>query len=255
MKFAPSVNREFSAILLAALLVLAVCCWTIWQFAFTSQLYDLRESRFQFSLANVRATLESGLRLGFTLSDLPGTQAMIEQVRAREQDIQSIDVFDPAGRILFTTDQSGVGASLPDTWRIACMSSPPGAIWRSEDEDGNLQCTVAINGYDQISGGVLLRYRLQGLHGVRGSLSGRGSPLLGVLVLLSLLGSTAGWLILRPTEQHLNLLIAAVEGQASATDDDMAGPAASALEKLGQIHSELARVEAEAERFDALETH
>jgi hypothetical protein len=34
----------------------------------------------------------------------------------------------------------------------------------------------------------------------------------------------------------------------------MAGPAASALEKLGQMQGELARIKAESERLDALET-
>jgi hypothetical protein len=268
MKHAPSVNREFSAVLLVALLVLAACCWTIWQFAFTHQLQQLRESRFQFSLANVRATLESGLRLGFAPSDLPGTQALIEQVRAREQGIQSIDVFDPAGRILFTTDQSGVGASLPGAWRTACMAKLPGEIWRSEEEDGNLQCTAVINGYEQVVGGVLLRYRLQAIHGLRGTLSGHWPSFLVTLALLGLLGGMAGWLAVRSTEQRLNALTSAFEGegdgegmvqvrgrgQGRASDDNMAGPAASALEKLGQMQGELARIKAESERLDALET-
>ena len=250
----PSITRRFSVLLLGTLVALAIGCWSIWQISFTSQLHALGESRFQFSLNTVRAALESGLRLGFNPADLPGAQLQIDQARAREQGILSIDIFDPQGRIVFTTDHSGVGVSVPEAWRTPCLARTSGAIWFSTDDNDNLQCAVLLNAYEQVSAAVLLRYRLPARMGVGGALPEHWGALLGSLALFLLLGSAAGWLIVRPVERHLDAQVRSLAGAELARDDDLVGPVASALQHLGQIQDDLHAIEAEADRIDHLDT-
>jgi len=111
--FAASPARAFAQVLALLLPVVAGIVLVVWQQAVSAQVESLRDSRFRFSLHQVKAALESGLRLGFAPADLPAAQGLIDQVLARQQDILSVDVFDAQGRVLFSTDQSGVGDSVP----------------------------------------------------------------------------------------------------------------------------------------------
>ena len=254
MKQMLSISRYFSALLLTTLLTVAFLGWLIWQTGFSNQLQELRESRFQFSLDTVRTALESGLRLGLSPADLPGAQTLIDQARAREPGILSIDVFDPRGRILFTTDQDGVGVSVPVAWRNACLDIKAGAIWNSVEDNDNLQCAVLVNGYEQASGGVLLRYRSVP---ARLDMSGAGSEpwlaLLGTLALLLGIGSVLGWLMVRPMEQRFEAQTRALEGVGQAQDDPLIGPVANATQRMSQIRGELSDIEAEVDRIDQME--
>lgn len=254
MMFGPSLNRQFLAMVLGALALMAGSTWVLWQVSLASRVDELQDGRFRFSLSSARAGLESGLRLGFNTADLPGAQALIEQVRGREPGILSIDVFDSSGRILFTTDQGGVGAQMPADWRDACLATESGDVWRGRDDDGRLQCTGLANAYDQVSGGVLLRYRLPSRQGMTAALQDHWPALAAALALLGLLAGGAGWLAVRPVEQRLLAATAALTGGRPAVDDDFIGPLASGLQAAARLEDDLKSIEAEADRLDQLET-
>jgi hypothetical protein len=250
----PSLNRQFALVFLSVMLVVTASCMAIWQYSINRQLHELQESRFQFSLHSVRAALESGLRLGFAAHELPGAQELLEQARAREQNIQSIDVFDLSGRILFTTDHGGLGAAIPVAWLDACRSIATGGIWRSSNEDGNIQCTVVLNSYDQISGGVLLRYRIPVQSGVGGLDAAHWPSLALILVLLGLMGAGAGWVAVRPVERRLHAMTRAVEERTPVPDDALIADLATAVQQVDQILRDIKVVDLEVERFDHTET-
>lgn len=151
-------TRVVTVALLLALLASfggGVLFWTAQQ---EDAVETLRASRFRFGLNRVRNALESGLSLGITATELPGAQTLIEQVRAEEQDILSIDVFDAQGRVLLTTDAGGVGDRIPQAWLKPCLERG-GDSWRGTDHDVALQCGALLNAYERAEGGVLLRHR------------------------------------------------------------------------------------------------
>jgi len=241
---------HFSLLLAASLILMLALCLTVWHDALEAQRAQLRESRFHFSLGSMKGTLESALQLGLATADIPGAQALIEQTHARGPDVLSVDIFDTQGRILFTTDRAGVGAQVPSAWLGPCLASPE-QFWRTRTDDSHLQCAALLNGFEKVTGGVALRYKLPERAGTLDALAAHWIEALLLLMVLGGAGSLAGWWLLRPTEQAL-----ARQGQASAPaaqDDAWVGPLAAALAALGQREADLEAVAREADAIDALE--
>jgi hypothetical protein len=246
----------------AALLVLALLVslgvFSIWQQGVREQLDAHREERFRFSLAHVKTSLEASLLLGMTAHDLPGAQALINQVRNRQPDILSIDVFDPQGQVVFSTDPGAVGLQVPGTWSEPCLKQG-GNPWTTHADDADLQCVGLTNAFDQPAGGVLLRHRLPSRNNPGLALLDVGPLWLGVLLVVLTGGWVLGASVIRPLErraQHLR------EQLALATDashvapleaDPQFGPATQALQSLAAQHARLSDTDAEAERLDRME--
>jgi len=252
-----SLTRAFAWALVAVLAVAAIASVAAWRVAVDERFDSLRESRFRFGLVTVRAALESGLRLGFAPDDLPGAQALIEQTQARQPDILSIEVFDPQGRILFSTDLGGFGATVPAVWRDGCLQRADAPL-RADDEDGRVQCAALVNAYEQIAGGVLLRYRPWASERAGRSWSDAWLQLMLALVAIAALGTTLGWLLARPHERRLRTVAAALGGAAGArapVDPSLVGAVPAALEALERMEHELDRLEAEADTIDRMEAH
>jgi len=143
--FTLTLNRFFVMLLALVLLVGSVAGVLAWREALEQRSAVLREARFQFNLNTIKRQLESGLQVGLQLPEQTGMQHLIEQVRAYEVVIRSIDVFDAQGHIVFSTDGGGVGANIPVSWRQSCLSATA-ANWGAEDEEGRLLCGSVITG-------------------------------------------------------------------------------------------------------------
>jgi hypothetical protein len=255
-----SLARTFTWMLAAVLAVAAIASAAAWRVAVDERFDELRESRFRFGLATVRAALESGLMLGFAPDDLPGAQALIEQTQARQPDILSIEIFDPRGRILFSTDLGGFGAAVPAALRDSCLQ-PGDAPRRADDEDGRVQCVALVNAYEQVAAGALLRYRPWASERAA---SDRGdswlAAMLAGLAALAALGAALGWILARPHEQRLRSVVAALRGGAAASgaagaELAIAGPVPAGLAALERMESELERLDAETDAIDRMEAH
>lgn len=247
-------GARFLAVLIAALLALTAGSWAVWQAEIDRRLETLRDNRFLFSLGNARAGLESALRLGLPAADLPGAQALIDQLREREPGILAIDVFAPDGRILFTTERSGGVTRVPPDWAGQCLAAPAG-VWRTTDNEDSIQCAPLINAFESKAGGVLLRYRLAERRGLAGGLHRNWPELLFALTGFVAMAGAAGLLASRRLEHRLRALAGAVNGAATPADDELAGPLASALARGQEMEWQRQRTEAEADRLDAAQTH
>ncbi|MDR6739179.1 HAMP domain-containing protein [Herbaspirillum sp. 1173] len=213
----------------------------------------LREGRFEFSLNTIRSGIEAGLQVGLLLPDLPGAQQLIEQTRSRERVILSIDIFDAQGHIVFTTDNGGVGAVIPATWRQPCLAHSR-ENWSGQDDEGRLVCGAVINGFDQVTGGVALRYRLSDRAGTFGQLGSFGWLALVWTAALGVVGALFGWLILRPVERRLHRQSDALAGLRDGRNDTLTGPVAGALHAADAMQQEFDRIDQEADRLDNLES-
>ena len=252
MRRAYTLNRYFAVALVLTLALTLTAAVFAWLSALEQRGTILRESRFEFSLNNVKSSLELGLELGLPLHDLPGAQELIERNRMQEPVILSIDIFDANGHIVFTTETAGVGANLPQAWMAPCLSRER-SNWSSQDDAGNVLCGSVMNGYDQVAGGVVLRYRLPNRASAFGVLGRYWAPALSALLVLAGLGSLAGWLVLRHTERLLDRQTEAITGHGAALDvDTLAGPLAAGLTTLERLEHELAATDRETDRLDNL---
>ncbi len=244
--------------LLVVVLVVAGGSLWLWQDAINDRVEALRNERFRFSLMDLKATLEAGLRLGNNTADLAGTDALVAQVRDRQPDILSIDVYDAQGDVLFSTDPSGRGLKLPPTWQPPCLN-PDTTGWAGLDADGGVQCVGLVNAFGQAAGGVLLRHR----HAARttaGLALPTDWPWLAAMV-MALMAATA-WAaarVVRPLHRQAHALRTQLENlatsppTAAAPDASALGPAAAALAALQAHDRWLLETDAEADRLDAQE--
>jgi hypothetical protein len=257
MKRTISVNFPFTLLLFVALVTVAAGSWWVSRVAFTQQLHDFRDNRFHYSINRIRSGLEYGLKLGFVTADIPGAQALIDDVKSQDTTILSIDVFDASGRTLFTTDLGGVGDGLRAQFRKTCLSGKASAVLHDYDDDGSLACTALVNSFQSVSGGIVMRNRMTLREG-NNDLPDQWQTLVLLLMLVTLTGCAAGWLVIRSTEHQFKKIANALAGDSAADppvgDDELVGPVASAMHKLEQIHAELCAVEVETQRIDRLES-
>lgn len=253
------VSGFLGGLLMVVLVVAGGSLW-VWQDAINDRVEALRSERFRFSLMDMKATLEAGLRLGNNTADLAGTDTLVAQVRDRQPDILSIDVYDAQGDVLFSTDPSGRGLKLPPAWQTPCLN-PDTTGWVGLDADGGVQCVGLVNAFGQPAGGVLLRHR----HAARttaGLTLPADWPQLAALV-MALMAATA-WAaakVVRPLHRHAHALRMQLDSlattptptAAAAPDVNTLGPAAAALAALQAHDRWLLATDAEADQLDAQE--
>jgi hypothetical protein len=248
-------------LVLQMLLLSAAAVW-VWQSGIRNEVEDLRSERFRFSLLHVKSVLESGLRLGNATADLPGATSLIREVRDRQPDILSIDIFDAQGDVLFSTDPGGLGLKVPAAWTQACLRADAGNPWIDQDVDGGVQCAALVDAFGQGTGGVVLRHRRSARAAPELTLPEDWPVLATVVAVLMLAAAVAAVVAVQPLQRQARQLRAAVEatsGTGQPVPDgtvvsDPFGPATKALQALSDQDRWLAQTDAEADRLDRLES-
>lgn len=115
------------------------------------------EHRFAYVIEDIARTTTLGLDLQLPLAEITSLQGTLDRVRAEHADLRYIEIFDPEGRVLFSTDPTTVGDALPDPWIYQNLGTERG-LWRRRDE-GDLVLGQAVRSrFDQVAGGVVLAY-------------------------------------------------------------------------------------------------
>lgn len=109
--------------------------------------------RDSYLLHSLRTAAENYLAIGLSLEQMTALQSLIERERASFTQVQAIDVFAANGRLLYSTDLSGLGSQVPEPWRSSLAGSAP---WR-RDEAGQRQLGTRFdNDLGQAAGGIVL---------------------------------------------------------------------------------------------------
>lgn len=221
----------------------------------------VREARFDFGLHQIKTSFEAGLRLGLSPSDVPLTQQRIDKMQSEQPDILSIDIFDAQGRVLFSTDVAGLGASMAGAWWQGCLH-PSRPELKGQDADSQWQCRSLIDGFDMPTAGVVLRHRLNPPMLSERWQSAHTWLMWGVAVGALILAGTIGWSVAKPLHALLSEwcipLLANSQGMLTS---DKTKASMSSLPKTWAVgiaawhvlHTELAQAEMEAERIDQME--
>jgi len=197
---------------MAAICVFAVALTATLNFyKYDSTLSDMLRSRFTFLLRDMRNTLETGMNLGLPLRGLDNVPELIGGNAARNPDILSIEVFDPSGTVLFSTDTSFVGDLVAATW-LDCWHKSTQPIWSTRERDADTLGITLQNSLGQTAGAIALRYdrKLENDLLYRMGLQLAGVSLVVVAAATAMVG-LGSWLILRPMRRQLLMMQAGTE--------------------------------------------
>lgn len=225
-------------------------------YKYDSTLAELLRSRFTFLLRDMRNTLETGMNLGLPLKGLDNVPELISGNAARNPEILSIEVFDPSGTVLFSTDSSFVGDLVAETWLDRWHKSPE-PIWNVQEHDADTLGITLQNSLGQTAGSIALRYnrRLEDglLYGMALRLAGVSLVVVASATALIGLGS---YLLLRPMRHQLLAMQASTERLLKATPSsvvvgsepdptyaDFVGTASKAAKALDDATAEIHRLD------------
>ncbi len=139
-----------SAALLIVVGVMVFLNYTKFQNIFTS----FYTSRIDYTIRDVKDTIEFSLRLGLPISDLKNTQDLMERVRDRDEQILTVQMFDPGGKVIFSTEKEF--QTVPSLWQNAAESSTD--IWFLYERNAMIVGIPLLNAIDQVAGNLVLTY-------------------------------------------------------------------------------------------------
>lgn len=104
---------------------------------------------------DLAAAADSGLNLGLPLAAMSNLGELFQREAQRDSEILSVDAFDPAGRILHSSDPARVGEAVPQPWSAAAAGS---RRWRVEEPDAFVSGVSVRNSYDAAEGALAVRF-------------------------------------------------------------------------------------------------
>lgn len=247
----------------ASVLVLVLALWLLVVFVtqLGRSLSAERDARYGFVIASVQSRIEASIGLGLLLPGIRNTQDILEREKTHNAEVLSIDVFDDAGNLLFTTDRAGIGDKVPKEWLEECTERKD-MVWHGHEEGAVVLCVPLVSPYDKVVGGVAMRYptldTLDALVELWGYVGFRLIAGLALLCLVTVLGLH---LLIRRLEAPGRR----IQGRLSSTGADAAGATTALydtpLERSftaarARMDQTLERIEAasrEAQRLEELE--
>jgi len=144
--------------LVALFLSIALAVVAVVQFSrFEDIFVSLLKSRFGAVVSDLRQPIEAGLDLGLTLDALRNTQDLLDREKSRDSNILSIEIFERSGSVVFSTDRSFIGDLIGTRWLSEWRQADNG-LWSLEEEDALVVGGPLVNSFDEVVGGIALRY-------------------------------------------------------------------------------------------------
>ena len=187
-------------------------------------------------------SVESSLSLGMGFSELTMLPSLIERERVSDRLVSGIDVFDPTGKVLYSTAQDRIGKSVPEAW-LSTAGRAKEEWWVEEDRD-HVAGIVVRNNFNLTVGYLAIRYDRayvdRTVHAVGRNLAAIGAI---AFVVVASLVSLALILILRRFSRDMEAIESHITGQGAPEVPPAFAPAVEELKRaIGSAESELARV-------------
>lgn len=126
-------------------------------YKFEDVLSSLVSSRYSFVVFTIKQKIEDRLALGLALRNLRQTQELVELEKARDEQIQGIQIYDANREVLFDTDRGSIGSRVPAAW-LEPLAASGGQPFSLSDEDTALVGLPLVNTLGKVEGAVVLRY-------------------------------------------------------------------------------------------------
>ncbi|GEO81291.1 hypothetical protein [Pararhodospirillum oryzae] len=197
-------------------------------------LLALSESRWAFVARQVEAQIQTGFSLGLDLDSQTNIGQVLNTVAERNQRLESIEVFDETGKVLFAAGPHPVRPRVPESVRATILAQPAGTIWNARDRDGLHSGLALVNSFGQTDGGLVLVSSRGALDAIAGRIFAdilRGClPIAAVAAAIALM---AVWVVFAGSRHSFNRACAGLEGleqrQTPAFDPDPDSPVEQAV--------------------------
>ncbi|MEW5422385.1 hypothetical protein [Amorphus sp. 3PC139-8] len=116
----------------------------------------LTEARIGFVLSDLDQTIERNLSLGLPLSELQPIERILERAVASNEEVLALEVLNPAGVAIYSTDRGAVGEPIPLEWQNAIDNREGGRPWRVFYMSTLVVGTEIRNDFNQTAGWLVL---------------------------------------------------------------------------------------------------
>lgn len=205
-----SLARKVSAALIAILVFTMLMISLFGFYKFEDVVSSLVRSRYSFVAFTIKKKVEDSLNLGFALRQLRQVQDTIELEKARDEQIQGIEIYNARGEILFNSDRGRIGASVPDSWLdpLTATTVQPFALM---DEDSHVVGLPLVNNLGKVEGAVVLLYPSGYVERELGGMLGRlAAEILALVGGFALLAVVVAGVALGPVRRRLTAMEEAV---------------------------------------------
>lgn len=179
----------------------------------------------------IETSIHRSLALGLDFAELGMLTSLIEREKAADPLISAISVFDVSGRVLYSTDRSGVGMTAPAEW-LAAATQTKGRGWIVEEPREFVTGLALKNNFNLTVGVLAIRYARDYIDR---NLAAVGLELVAIsavaFVVVALLASAALLVVLRRFERDMGVL------EARVANLDAEGPVR--VEAFGPLVEEL----------------
>lgn len=117
-------------------------------------LQDVNSQHYRVTVLTTRDAVTDLMRIGLPLGDLRRVQELIDQSKAREPQIGSFFVYDPSGKILYSTDAGEIGAIVPADWPRTAVNT---GTWERRQDLGLVVGAPLASDFGSVAGFVALR--------------------------------------------------------------------------------------------------
>lgn len=143
---------------ISSILLLVVCVMVFLNYTKFQKVFSVfYQSRIDYVIKDMKQAVEFSLGMGLPLSNLKNIQDLIDRVRKEDKQIIAIQVIDPSGDVLFTTQKGAAGdKTVPEAWMTKTKSTSD--IWTIHDAEAMVIGVALLNAIDQVSGSMVLKY-------------------------------------------------------------------------------------------------
>lgn len=197
----------------------------------------------------IETSVQASLALGLNFAELGILNDLLTRQKGSDSLITGIDVYDPTGKILYSTDASRIGKTAAPAWLEAARLMGKKEEWGVEESSQLVTGTALKNNFDLVVGYLAVRYSREYVDAATGRVAGKLLMIaLPVLAAVGLLAPLALMLIMRRFDRDMREIHAALE-----SDTTIHGPFADAVtdmkRNLREADSGLAAAQAELARL------
>lgn len=176
----------------------------------------------------IESSVQASLALGLNFAELGILNGLLERQKGSDSLITGIDVYDPAGKILYSTDPARIGQMAPAEWTEAARLMGKKDEWAVEEPSQLVTGTALKNNFDLTVGFLAVRYSRAYVDAATGRVAEKLLlTALPVLLAVGLLAPLALMLIMRRFDRDMRGVHAALE-----SDVLLGGPFTDAVSDL-----------------------
>ena len=143
--------------LIVLLFFVMALLFTLSFFKFQTVLTELIANRLTATSPTMYESIEGAIDLGLKLNEIQNAERVILRVQRNNPGIQSIDVFNIKGKILYSTDKQKVGQAVASDI-LEIIKTSVEHSYQIESEDSFLSVFKLLNNYNQRAGGGVITY-------------------------------------------------------------------------------------------------